>query len=117
MNAVAPELKEVPEMAFTTAFIAHAPDADAEKSPSLYETPTYKLFTAVVRDQPQAVSTAKALVEKEGVESIILCPGFTNKDVAEMSDAVGGGVGVFVARGDGPSGAAAMRAMQREGWH
>ena len=103
-------------MAFTTAFIAHAPDADPEKNRSLVETPTYKLLTVVVRDQAQAVETAKSLVEKEGVESIILCPGFTNKAIAEIDDAVGKDVGVSVARGDGPSGAIAAKAMQREGW-
>jgi len=45
-------------------------------------------LTVVVRDQAQAVETAKSLVNKEGVESIILCPGFTNKAIAEIDDAV-----------------------------
>jgi hypothetical protein len=103
-------------MAFTTVFIAHAPDADPRKNRSLVETPTYKLFSVVVGDQAQAIETAKDLVEKEGVESIILCPGFTNKAIAEIAEAVGRDVGVCVARGDGPSGAVAARAMQREGW-
>lgn len=103
-------------MAFVTAFIAHVPDADPEKSRSLLETPTYRHFSVAVRDQAQALDAARDLVEREGVESIILCPGFTNRDIAEICEAVGGGVGVSVARGDGPSGAVAMRAMQREGW-
>lgn len=103
-------------MAFTTAFIAHAPDADPQKNRSLVETPTYKLFTVAVSDQAQAIEAAKNLVAEEGVESIILCPGFTNKAIAEIGEAVGKDVGVYVARGDGPSGAVAARAMQREGW-
>ncbi len=103
-------------MAFTTAFIAHAPDADPEKNRSLVETPTYKLFTVVVSSQTQAVEAARRLVETEGVESILLCPGFTHQAIAEIDEAVGKDVGVCVARGDGPSGAVATKAMQREGW-
>ncbi len=103
-------------MAFTTAFIAHAPDADPEVHRALVETPTYKLFSVAVNGQEQALAVAKQLVAEEGVESIILCPGFTNRDIAELAGAVGPGCGVNVARGDGPSTAVAMQAMQREGW-
>lgn len=103
-------------MAFTVAFIAHAPDANPKQNRSLIETPTYKLFTVVVSSQAQALETAKDLVETEGVESILLCPGFTNQAIAEMGEAVGGNVGISVARGDGPTSAIAIKAMQREGW-
>jgi hypothetical protein len=102
-------------MAFTAAFMAHAPDANLEDI-ALVETPTYKLYSVCVRDQEQALATARKLVGEKGVESIILCPGFTNKDIAELDEAVGADCGVSVSRGDAPSGAVARRAMQREGW-
>jgi hypothetical protein len=101
-------------MAFKAAFIAHAPDADPEKTRALVETPKYKLFVVVVRNQEQAVQTARDLVDTEGVQSILLCPGFTNRDVAGIAEAVGDGVGVNVARGDGPSGRIAAEIIARE---
>ena len=56
------------------------------------------------------------LVREEGVHSILLCPGFTHRDVAEIAEAVGKNVGVFVARGDGPSHRITMEVMKMEGW-
>jgi hypothetical protein len=50
------------------------------------------------------------MVKDEGVQSILLCPGFTHKDVAEIQEAIRGKAGVFVSRGDGPSSAITKRA-------
>lgn len=101
-------------MAFSAAFIAHAPDADPEVTKAFIETPMYRLFVVAVRDQEQAVETARALAADEGVQSIVLCPGFTNRDVAGLQDAVGDGVGVCVARCDGPGGRIAGEVISRE---
>jgi|GEM_PF-5327143 len=38
------------------------------------------------------------------------------RDIAEISEAVGENVGVFVARGDGPSNRISREVMRREGW-
>jgi len=38
------------------------------------------------------------------------------RDIAEISEAVGGNVGVFVARGDDPSNRISREVMRREGW-
>jgi len=89
-------------MAFKVVFLAHAPDAEPEKDRGLVETSTYKLFSVVVRDQVQAVEECKKLVKEEGIHSVLLCPGFSDKDVAEITEAVGPNVGVAVARGDSP---------------
>jgi hypothetical protein len=78
------------------------------------EPPKYKLFV-VVRGQDQAVEVCKKLVKKEGVHSVLLCLGFTHRDVAEIS-AVGENVGVFVARGDGPNNRVSMMMRKREGF-
>ncbi len=103
-------------MAFKAMFLAHAPDADPEKHQCVIDTGMYKLFTVVVKDHSQALGVVKRLVKEEGIHSIVLCPGNTNKDVAEISEAVGPGVSVSVARGDPPGQRAAMEVMQKEGW-
>lgn len=101
-------------LAFVTAFVAHAPDADPQKHRCVIETEKYRLHVAVVRDQAQALEACRRLVEEEGVQSFVLCPGFTHGDVAEIAKAVGEDVGVNVARGDPPSNRVAMRIISRE---
>ena len=103
-------------MAFKSAFIAHAPDGDSEKHRCVIETSKYKLFVVVVQNQREAVQVCQNLVKEEGIHSILLCPGFTHENVAEIAEAVGGNVGVSVARGDGPSSGVARAVMEREGW-
>ena len=103
-------------MAFKAVFLAHAPDAEPEKHRCVIETPKYKLFVALVKGQAQAVEVCKKLVKEEGIHSILLCPGFAHRDIAEISEAVGENVGVFVARGDPPSSRVTMEVMKREGW-
>ena len=102
-------------MAFTTLFLAHAPDADKEKHRAVIDTGIYKLFVVIIRDQTEAVEVCKDMVDKEGIESILLCPGFTHCDVAEIA-ATKKNVAVSVARGDGPSMSIAIQALKREGY-
>jgi hypothetical protein len=108
---------EVIGVAFNVLFLAHAPDGDAEKHRCVIETPDYyKLTVIVVRDQQQAIQVCKEVVKEEGVQSILLCPDFTHRDVAELSVIAGENVGIFVARGDGPSNKISIEAMTRAGW-
>ncbi|MBA7476439.1 hypothetical protein ES707_11825 [subsurface metagenome] len=101
-------------MTFNVVFLAHAPDAEPEKHRCMIETSKYKLFAVVVRDQVQAVEECKKLVEEEGIHSVLLCPGFTHRNVAEIAEAVGGNVSVAVARGDGPSSRVSAEIRRRE---
>jgi len=103
-------------MAFNVVFVAHAPDAEPEKHKCLIETSKYKLFVRVVQNQAQAVEVCQNLVKEEGVRAILLCPGFTHKNIAELAEAVGQNVGIFVARGDTPSNRVVAEVMEREGW-
>jgi hypothetical protein len=103
-------------MPFTAAFIAHAPDAQPERDTSLLETGVYRLFTVIVRDTGQAIEACRRLVADEALDSVILCPGNTNADVASITSALEGKVSVSVARGDNPSMQIARTAMQRAGW-
>lgn len=103
-------------MAFKVVFLAHAPDAELGEHRCMVETDKYKLFVRVVRNQAQAVEECKKLVDEEGIHSVLLCPGFTHRDIAELSEAVGKDVGVFVARGDGPSSRVTKEVMREEGY-
>ncbi len=89
-------------MPFKVVFLAHALDAEPDRDRSLIETSTYKLFSVVVKDQVQAVDECRRLVKDEGIHSVLLCPGFSDKNVAEITEAVGENVGVAVARGGSP---------------
>jgi len=103
-------------MAFKTLFIAHTPDADPDKNQCMLETQKYKLFIRLVSNQKQALEVVKKLAQEELIKSIILCPGFTHKDIAEISEVVGPNIGVTVARGDGQSNRIAIEAMKKAGW-
>jgi len=89
-------------MPFKVVFLVHALDAEPDRDRSLVLTSTYMLFSVVVRDQIQAVGECKRLVRDEGIHSVLLCPGFSDRDVSEIAVAVGEGVGVAVARGGPP---------------
>jgi hypothetical protein len=103
-------------MAFKALLLAHAPDANKDKHRSVIDTGKYQLFTVAVKDQAEALEVCKDFVKKESIDSVLLCPGFTHRDVAEIAEAVGEKVGVSVARGDGPSNRLALAAMEREGY-
>jgi hypothetical protein len=103
-------------MAFRVLFLAHAPDADKKKHRSAIDTGMYQLFTVVVRNQAEAIEICRDFVEKKNIDSVLLCPGFTHSDVAEVVVAVGGNAAVSVARGDGPSGRVSLAARKREGY-
>jgi hypothetical protein len=101
-------------MAFKTVFIAHAPDADFEIHNNLIETGKYKLYTYVVKTQKEAIKVCRDLYEKENIDSVLLCPGFSHKDVAEIFEALENKVAVCVSRGDGPSSIITAPVLQRE---
>jgi hypothetical protein len=101
-------------MAFKTLFIAHAPDADYKKHKSIIDTGKYWLLTSVVKSQDEAIKLSKSIYEKEKIDAIILCPGFSHSDVAEIFQALDGKVSVNVARGDGPSSRIAQTVIQKE---
>ncbi len=101
-------------MAFKVVFLAHAPDAEPDKHRCVVETSKYRLLVVVVKDQVQAVGECKELVKDEGIHSVLLCPGFTHRNVAEIAEAVGGNVSVAVARGDGPSSRVSAEIRRRE---
>jgi len=103
-------------MAFKTLFIVHTPDADPDKHRSVLETGKYKLTTVFVRNQAQALAVCRDMVENDGIHSVLLCPGFTHKDIAEIAEAAGPNVAVSVARGDPPGARVTAEVFRKEGW-
>ena len=101
-------------MAFKALFLAHAPDADYEKHSSVIDTGKYKLFTLVVRTQDEAIEVSRSIYERERIDAVMLCPGFTHNDVSEIFQVLGGKVSVNVCRGDGPSNRISQPVIQRE---
>jgi len=103
-------------MPFKALFMAHVPDADPEKHRCLVETSLYKLFVVAVRNQAQALEVARKMTEEEGIHSVLLCPGFTHNDVAQIQAVVGDRVGIGVARTDGPGSKVVQKVMMEAGW-
>jgi len=101
-------------MAFKALFLAHAPDADCEKHKSIIDTGKYRLLTVVVKNQDEAIKVSKSIYEKEKIDAIMLCPGFTHSNVAEIFQVLEGKVSVNISRGDGPSDKISQAVLQRE---
>lgn len=105
-------------MVFKAASIVQAPDGDPEKHKARINTGMLDTTIVVIKlgDIDQAVKVAKNLVEKEGVQAISLCPGFTYEMVAKVKQAVGDQVAVNVTRGDVPSVFLTAQILGQEGW-
>jgi stage V sporulation protein SpoVS len=103
-------------VAFKVLFLAHAPDAEKEKHKNLIDTGMYQLHSAVVKNQAEALEVSKGYVTSHQIDCILLCPGFTNLDVAEISENVGHNIAVGVCRSDGPGNRITQYARMREGY-
>ena len=102
-------------MKFRCLFMAHVPDCDPDEDHEKLETDKYAFYVNFVRDQEDALRIAERYREEEGIQSIILCPGFTHEEVAEISETLGD-VSVNVARGDPPGGRITQEVMEEVGW-
>lgn len=102
-------------MAFKALFLAHSPDADKEKHRCFIDTGKYQLDVVIVRNQAEALEISRCLYREKGIKSILLCPGFTHRDIAEIVEATENKVAVGVARTDGPSSRISMEALKRAG--
>jgi hypothetical protein len=103
-------------MAFKSGMIVTAPDADPKKHRASIKTPKYELTVVVVEhgNLDQAVEVCQELVRNEGVQSFILCPGFSHQGVARIASALGEEVAVNVARGDTRSTMVTGRILREE---
>jgi hypothetical protein len=103
---------------FKSAFIVMAPDGDPAKHRATIKTSKLEFTTVIIEmhNFDQAVEVAKELVQKQGVQSIYLCAGFTHQAVAMVTSAVEGKAAVQVARGDVPSTLMVGEILGKEGW-
>ncbi|MFH1283020.1 MAG: DUF6506 family protein [bacterium] len=102
-------------MAFNTVFIALNPEADPKKDMSVIKTSKYVLHSILVQNFQQAIDECKSIAANQIINSIILCPGFTHKQVAAVFEAFETKVAVCIARADGPSSKIALDALVKEG--
>jgi Family of unknown function (DUF6506) len=103
-------------MAFKTLFMAHAPDADKDQHHCFIDTGKYQLDVVIVKNQAEALEVSTRLFREKRIESILLCPGFTHQDIAEIAGATENKVSICVARGDGPSSRISQEALKRAGF-
>jgi hypothetical protein len=68
----------------------------------------------IQESKDEAIKVSKSIYEKEKIDAIMLCPGFTHNDVSEIFQALEGKVSVNVARGDGPSSKISQAVIQKE---
>jgi len=103
---------------FKSSFIVMAADGDPAKHRATIKTSKLEFTTVMIKlaDFDQAVEVAKDLVQKQRVQSIYLCAGFTHQAVGRVADAVGDKVAVQVARGDPPSSNMVEGILAKEGW-
>ena len=105
-------------MAFKSAVVVMAPDGDPSRHRATIKTSKLELNVAVIEmmNFEQAVKVCRDLVQKQGVQSIILCPGFPHGAVAKIAEAVGEKVSINTARGDVPSTMITGEILAKEGW-
>ena len=92
-------------MVVKSAFLIMAPDGDPNRHRASVKTSKTEVITVVLEQTnfDQAVKVCQNLVQKERVQVLFLCPGFTYEAVAQIANAVGEKVAINVARGDVPS--------------
>jgi hypothetical protein len=105
-------------MVVKSAFLIMAPDGDPEKHRATVKTSKTEITTVIFEEMnfDQAVKVCQDLVQKEGVEVLFLCSGFTHEAVARIASAVGDKVAITVARGDTPSTTLTGKILARAGW-
>lgn len=100
---------------FKGSWILMIPEVDPQVHRTRLKTPKYEAIMVCVKDPDEAAAVCKELVEVEKVDSVTLCPAFTNFDVAKVISAIPK-TPVNVCRSDGPSLFAEYYAMKNMGF-
>jgi hypothetical protein len=103
---------------FKAANVIMAPNADPMKHRASVKGDRFEYTMVVIPlfDFERAARVCKDLVEKEGIQAIDLCPGFSHEGVAKVRSAVGEAIPVNVARGDVSSTMMTAQILGKEGW-
>ena len=105
-------------MALKAAFVVMAPDGDPDQHRASIKTSQLEVTTEVVElmNIEQAIAVCTDLVENEGVQALVLCPGFSHEAVARVANAVDEEIPVSVARGDIPTAMKTVEVLTKEAW-
>ena len=90
-------------MAFNSLTVYKFNGADKEKDNNVLRAKNYNLYSVCVQNQKEAVEACLKYVKEKNIDSIMLCPGFNNIEVAEIDKAVGEEINVCIARCDSSS--------------
>ena len=90
-------------MSLNEAYLILVPNVDPKLDRSSIRKENYKCITVLINNEGEALDVAKELIESEDIHAFILCPGFSNTAVGDISSALGDSISVNVARGDGKS--------------
>ena len=103
---------------FKAANVIMAPKADPTKHRASVKGDKFEYTMVVIPlfDFDRAAQVCKDLVEKEGIQSISVCPGFSHEGVAKVRSALGESVPVNVSRGDVLSTMITAQILSKEGW-
>jgi hypothetical protein len=103
---------------FKAANVIMAPNADPMKHRASVKGDQFEYTMVVIPllDFDRAAQVCRDLVEKEGIQSINLCPGFSHEGVAKVRTAVGESFPINVSRGDVPSTMMTAQILGKEGW-
>ncbi len=104
-------------MAYKTAFVGMAPEADPKKHRATVKTPKLEHTVVLVglMNIKQAIDVCKELAQKDGIQSITLCAGFSHDAVGKIASAVGERVAINVARPDVASAMITSEILAKEG--
>jgi hypothetical protein len=103
---------------FKAANVIMALNADPKKHRATVKGDQFEYTMVVIPlfNFDQAARVCKELIEKEGVQSIDLCPGFSHEGVAKVRSAVGEQFPINVSRGDVQSTMITAQILAKEGW-
>ncbi len=82
------------------AFMFVAPEAKPTQHQAWVRTDAVQVLTVAVKDYAAAVTTARKLVEEQGIQAIELCGGFGIRGTALVAEAVAGKAVVGAVRFD-----------------
>jgi len=103
---------------FKAANVIMAPNADPVKHRASVKGDQFEYTMVVIPlfDFDRAAQVCRELVQKEGIQSISLCPGFSHEGVAKVRGAVGQAFPINVSRGDVSSTMMTAQILSKEGW-
>jgi len=103
-------------MSLREAFIILVPEVDPRVNRTEIVLANYEFYTILVSNFEMAKVEAKKIVKEKDIHGVILCAGFSNENVGDMSRELGDSVGTLVVRGDSRSNGIIDKAINDSKW-